>query len=278
MKIALDLGGTNVRAAIVDGDKIVDRRSAHCPALGTCEEVIDCIISLIDPLISDKIEGIGAGVPSIVDRAHGIVYNVANIPSWQKVALGEILQKRFNLPVAIDNDCNCFALGESLYGAGRGHSHVVGITLGTGIGAGLVLNGTPYGGVMSGAGEVGCIPFRDSDFEHYCSSMFFRDIHNTTAAQVAERVACGDSEAVKIWNEFGANLGEFMCALLYAYAPEAIIVGGGIAASFDLFKQSMKETLEARFPYPIIAEQCTITRAELQDANLLGAAALLDQK
>lgn len=277
MRIALDLGGTNVRAALVDNATIVERISDDCPSAGSECEVTDCIIALIERLFKKgAIEGIGAGVPSIVDRNGGIVYNVANIPSWRNVALGTILEKHFGVPAAVDNDCNCFALGESLYGAGRGKDNVVGITLGTGVGAGLILNGRPYGGVLSGAGEMGSVPFRASDYEHYCSSMYFRDVHHTTAAELAALAAAGDPSALAAWDEFGRNLGEFMCALLYAYAPDTIIVGGGIAASFHLFQKPIHEVIAERYPFEMIAERCSIVKAELPDANLLGAAALLN--
>lgn len=274
MKIALDLGGTNVRAALVDGSECVRRVSAPCPATGTEAEVTDCITELISQIITPEVTAIGAGVPSVVDTARGIVYNVANIPSWREVHLGSLLTERFGVPAAVDNDVNCFVLGESLYGAAAGKRNVVGITLGTGIGAGLILNGQLYGGVLSGAGEIGSLPYLTSDYEHFCSSMFFRDIYGTTAGDMARRADEGDPEALQAWDVFGQHLGSFICAVLYAYAPECIVIGGGISESFGRFAPAMMRRVADSFPYPMIAGRCTVVQSCLRDANLIGAAAL----
>ncbi len=278
MRIALDLGGTNVRAALMNGADCVHRVAAHCPAQGTEGEVISCITTLIDEIFNAEVESIGAGVPSVVDSSRGIVYNAANIPSWREVHLGQILSERYGVPVVVDNDVNCFALAESLYGAGKGKQSMVGITLGTGIGAGLVLDGRLYGGVLSGAGEIGSLPYLDSDYEHYCSSMFFRDIHGTTAADMAARAANGEPEALKAWADFGYHLGRFACAVLYAYAPEAIVIGGGIAAAFDLFAPAMSKAIAENYPFEMIAQRCSIVPSTLTDANMVGAAALARAK
>ena len=120
MKIGVDLGGTNVRAALVDGTTVIRKEKTPCPAKGTQEEVIEAIAALIEPLVCEEVTSVGIGVPSVVDTTRGIVYNVANIPSWQEVHLKDIFEERFGIPVHINNDANCFALGESRFGQGRG--------------------------------------------------------------------------------------------------------------------------------------------------------------
>ncbi|MCM1449100.1 MAG: ROK family protein [Clostridiales bacterium] len=273
MKIALDLGGTNIRAARIDNGSCYDKLSVPCRATESEDVIIDQLSSLIGQLLCGEVDGIGIGVPSVVDPVNGIVYNAVNIASWKEVHLREKLENRFNIPVKVNNDCNCFALGESRYGAAKGLRNVVGITLGTGVGAGLILDGNLYSGALCGAGEIGSLPYRDSDYEHYCSSLWFRDAHGTTGALLAERVGKGDTEASLIWNEFGDNLGQLCEVILYAYAPEAIVIGGGIAAAFPLFIDSLKSTL-TKFPYQAIASNCQILKATLPDANLLGASLL----
>ena len=274
MKIGVDLGGTNVRAALVDGTSILRIEKAPCPAKGTQEEVIEAIAALIETLINDEVTSIGMGVPSVVDTAKGIVYNVANIPSWQEVHLKEIFEKRFGIPVHINNDANCFSLGESRFGQGRGYKDAVGITLGTGVGSGIIINGHLYEGRNAGAGEIGCLSYLDKDYETYCSTPFFV-AHNTTGAELAAKAQAGDTEAQALWDEFGHHLGELVKAALFAYDPEAIIFGGGIAAGYPHFEASMRKTVET-FPFET-AKDVKILFSTDGDMGLYGAS-VLDEK
>ena len=271
MKIGVDLGGTNVRAALVDGTSILKIEKASCPAKGTQEEVIEAIAALIEPLVCDKVTSIGMGVPSVVDTAKGVVYNVANIPSWQEVPLNDIFEKRFGIPVHINNDANCFSLGESRFGQGRGYKDVVGITLGTGVGSGIIINGHLYEGRNAGAGEIGCLSYLDKDYETYCSTPFFV-AHNTTGAELAAQAQAGDAQAQALWNEFGHHLGELVKAALFAYDPEAIIFGGGIAAGYPHFEASMRKTVET-FPFET-AKDVKILFSTNGDMGLYGASVL----
>ncbi len=275
MKIAIDLGGTNIRVAKVDNGAVRERSSVSCPSSAPEREVVEQIITLISPLMCAGIDGIGIGVPSVVDPERGIVYNAANIPSWKEVHLKEMLEDRFAVPVRVNNDCNCFALGEFRYGAAKGFKDVVGITLGTGVGAGLILDGHLYSGRFCGAGEVGSLPYLDSDYEHYCSSLWLSGACHTTGAELAAKASAGDEAALKVWRQFGRNLGELTKAILFAYAPEMIVVGGGIAAAMPYFRGGWQETVDT-FPYREIAAGCRMERAILPDANLLGAALLFE--
>ncbi len=274
MKIAVDLGGTNICAARVEEGVCTDIKSIPCNAHGTEREVVEQIKSLIDALAAPSLDGIGIGVPSVVDVERGIVYNAVNIPSWREVHLKEILEKACGVRVEVNNDCNCFALGEHRYGAGRGFSDMLGITLGTGVGSGVIIRGQLYSGVCAGAGEIGSLPYLSSDYEHYCSSLFLRDVYHTTGGALAVRAKDGDEEALRIWDEFGAHLGELIKAVLFTYAPEAVVIGGGIAAAMPYFEKGMLRSIET-YPYALIRERCRILPAQLREANLLGAASLL---
>lgn len=275
MRIAIDLGGTNICAAKVEKGKCSDVTSVPCDAKGTEDVVISQIKELIATLSTDTPEGIGIGVPSVVDVERGIVYNACNIPSWREVHLKEKIEDAFGVRTEVNNDCNCFALGEFLYGAGRGCENIVGITLGTGVGAGVIINGRLYSGCCAGAGEIGSLPFRKSDYEHYCSSLFLNDEYHTTGAELAARIAAGDTSALAVWDEFGRNLGELIKAILFTYAPDAVVIGGGIVASMKYFEEGMRSSV-AEFPYERISGHCRIVPAQLREANLLGAASLLD--
>ena len=271
MKIGVDLGGTNIVAGLVDGQSLVKKVKVPCPAKGTQDEVVDAIASLIEQLISDEVESIGVGVPSVVDTKNGIVYNVANIPSWVEVHLKDILEERFNIPVRINNDSNCFTLGESRFGKGQGISDMVGVTLGTGVGAGVIIDGKLYEGRNAGAGEVGCLNYLDKDYESYCSTPFFV-AHNTTGAELSAKAEAGDAEAIALWKEFGGHLGELVKAILFAYDPEAIVFGGGIAAGFPHFEAAMHERIQT-FPYDT-GKDVKVLFSEDGDMGLYGASAL----
>lgn len=276
MKIGIDLGGTNMRVGLTDGSTLVNSVIEPCPSKEAEEVVINQLKRQIAQLMSEEVTSIGVGVPSVVDCQQGIVYNVANIPSWKEVHLKEILEKEFNVPVAVNNDANCFALGVWKYGEGKGTKDMVGLTMGTGIGSGIIIDGKLYNGVNTGAGEIGSLPFKDADYEFYCSSRFFSDLHGDTGANFGKRAQAGDAEAVAVWNEFGENVGELIKAVLFTYAPEAIIIGGGIASAFSLFEAPMRASLES-FPYPANVAATRIMPSTLPNAAILGAGALNDK-
>jgi Transcriptional regulator/sugar kinase len=274
MKIGIDLGGTNMRVGLTDGASLVKSVIEPCPAKEAEDVVLSQLKRQITQLMCPEVTGIGVGVPSVVDHQQGIVYNVANIPSWQEVYLKAILEKEFGVPVAVNNDANCFALGVWRYGEGQGASDMVGLTMGTGIGAGIIIGGRLYNGVNTGAGEIGSLPYKDADYEFYCSSRFFSQLHGDTGANFGKRAQAGDPQAQAVWQEFGHNVGELMKAVLFTYAPEAIIIGGGIASAFPLFETAMRETL-ASFPYPKNVEATRIAPSTLPNAAILGAGELI---
>ena len=266
MLIGIDLGGTNIRVATVEDGKIVRLLSEPSLSQGQEQAMLEQMCRLILSVLSPEVKGIGIGVPSVVDREKGIVYNVVGIPSWKEVHLKEILEERFHIPVFINNDCNCFALGVARYGSLRGAKETVCVTLGTGVGSSLVLDGRLYNGHNTGAGEIGSIPYLDKDYEYYCSSRFFMG-KGTSGKEAA---AAGPSP---LWEEFGTHVGKLVQLILYAYDPEAIVIGGSIAKAFPLFEEAMwKET--RRFPYPKSVENLKIAPADVENAGILGAALL----
>lgn len=158
MKLSIDLGGTNIRIAQVEKGNCLNKVSVPCLAQQDASTVLNQLSLLIRNMMNEQVDGIGIGVPSIVDPEKGIVYNVANISSWKEIHLKEILENEFKVAVAINNDSNCFTLGESLYGEGKSYTNMVGVTIGTGIGAGVVIGRRLYGGQYMGAGEIGSFP------------------------------------------------------------------------------------------------------------------------
>lgn len=274
MKIGIDLGGTNVRIGQVVKGEVVRKWSLPSPGKMPLDKSLSYLISGIRDTITPETEGIGIGVPSVVDVAQGIVYNVANIPAWEEVPLVKILSEEFHLPVFVNNDCNCFAIGEKTFGKGKPYANVVAITLGTGVGAGIIINNELYNGANTGAGEIGCLPYLQHTYEYYCGSEFFKTIHHTTGDQLAERARQGEETAIHKWKEFGCHMGNLMQAILFTYDPEAVIIGGGISAAYDLFAPSMWDCMK-NFPYPKTVENIHIHISEHPDISILGAAALI---
>jgi len=235
--------------------------------------VIEALVATIGQVFTPDTAGIGVGVPSVVDVDRGVVYAVENIPSWQEVHLGEILQERFGVPVHVNNDASCFALGEHRFGHGRGKRHMIGMTVGTGLGAGVIIHGHLYSGASGGAGELGATPYRDHTFEYYASGQRFERDHGESGAALHARAERGDPEALKIFSAFGLDVGQVMLAALYAYDPEMIVLGGSVSMAFPFFEASMREVL-SRFAYRHALDRLQIRVSERPDIALLGAAAL----
>ena len=271
MRIGVDLGGTNVRVGLVADGRIVRMFSEPCRADCSEEVVLDHIASLIERLITPDVKCIGIGVPSVVDAERGIVYDVVGIPSWREVHLKESFEKRFGVPVSVNNDCNCFALGVCRFGEAHGYRDVVCIALGTGVGAGVVIDGKLYCGRNTGAGEIGSIPYLDRDYEFYCSSRFFVG-RGTSGKEAYEQALAGDPRALELWQEFGTHIGRLVMLALYAYDPQAIVFGGSISHAFGFFRDAMYEQLK-QFPYAKTVEGLHICCSGIEYVGLLGASA-----
>jgi glucokinase len=274
MTIGVDLGGTNIRAGIRSGDTVTDYRQVTLQDKHSLDSTLKQLKDLIRPLVSERIESIGVAVPSIVDVEQGVVYNVVNIPSWERVELKAILEAEFGLPVAVENDANCFALGEFYHGKAKGLRNVVGVTLGTGVGSGLILDGKIYRGSNGGAGEVGYLNYRNRDFEFYGGSFFFSEIHGTNALDLYNEAVAGKPNALRIWEVYGMHIGNLVKSVVYAYDPDAIVFGGSITNASDFFLPSLRETIASHFHFPRSMERLRILRSENEYITLLGASSL----
>lgn len=275
MEIAIDLGGTNMRVGLTDNGVLLHKECIDCPAHASQQEVMLCLEQLIERNLTPHVRGIGIGVPSVVDAEQGIVYNVANISSWKRVELKKELEQKFKLPVFVNNDANCFALGVARFELNDFQGDLVGLTMGTGIGTGIIINGQLYAGKNTGAGEIGSIKYLDLDFEHYCSSDFFVREYSISGKEAGLKAQAGDVEALKIWDDFGRHVGELMKAILYTYDPQKIVIGGGISSAFPLFKKSMQQAMND-FPYQQTLNNIGISVCRNADIALLGASALVN--
>jgi len=224
--------------------------------------------------MDDDIAGIGVGIPSVLDRKNGVIYDVQNIPSWKEVRLKEILEKKFNKKVFINNDANCFAIGERVFGKGQKYENFVGLAIGTGIGGGIINNGSLLKDVNCGSGEFGEMKYLDARYEDYCSSLFFQNKHQVDGFDLFNMAMSGDLKALKIFKTFGMHLGNMLKTVLFAFDPEAIIIGGSIAGSHIFFEEEMWNEIR-NFTYPKTIERLVVEYSDLgNNAQILGAAAL----
>jgi glucokinase len=271
--IGVDLGGTNIRAGWVSGGELIHKETARVGHAESSDDVINLMFDLIDKNSHLKASGIGVGFPSLVDTKAGIVFEAQNLPGWNQVPLASILEGKFGVPVKVNNDANCFALGEFHFGKGKPFESMIGLNIGTGFAGGIIIHGNLYEGHNCGAGEFGTLPFKDSILEHYCGGLFFEKNHRQTGEKLAKKAEKGDIRAMSIFTEFGKYLGFALKSILYYYDPEAIILGGSVSKSFPYYKNSMFEELGS-FEFPKTIENLTIEISEDENIPIFGAAAL----
>lgn len=272
--VGVDIGGTKINMGIVNNGSVVKKVKLDTPTYESKDFIVNFIIDGIIKLIEGvEIVGIGIGVPGLLDETNGIVYDVINIPSWQEVHLADAIKTRIKHDVWITNDANSFVLGEKHYGKGQHHKNFVGITLGTGLGVGFIINDQLHSGIMSSAGELGVIPYLDHDYEHYCSGQFFKNEFGMSGVEVYEQAINGNPVAQQLYYQYGRHLGNLVKHILHVLAPEAICFGGSIKDAFHLFETSMWETLET-FPYQRVIEKLVIEKSDMNDIAILGAAGL----
>lgn len=270
--IGIDLGGTTINGGLIEGESLIKQVVRDTEAEIGGATTLNHIKDVIRLLQTSETKGIGIGVPSVVDSERGIVYQVQNIKDWEEVHLKSIIEKEFKIPTFINNDANCFAMGERIYGSGRDFENFVGITLGTGVGGGIIQKGKLLHDNNCGSGEYGEMPYRDGILEDYCGSFFFAK-HNTTGYDVMEKKKKNDEKAIQIVDEYSKHLAILVKMIVLSVDPEAIIFGGSISKSFHLFKEEVYNNL-ADFPFPNSIKKLKILRSELQSAEILGAAAL----
>ena len=271
--IGIDLGGTNIRAGLVRDGRIDKLVSTLVPADGQVQHVLDELFFLTDKIIGVEVKGIGIGVPGLVDPDSGVVFDVINIPAWQEVPLQQLMEKRYHLPVMINNDANCFALGEYCFGKGRDQKNMVGLTIGTGLGAGIILNGQLYSGMNGAAGEFGMIPYLDKYIEYYASGQFFQNCYGLDGGAVYQQALNGEKKAIRQYQEFGTHLGNAIKTILYALDMECIILGGSVRHAYPYISGAMWEQVKT-LAFSRTVKRLKIEISELENGAILGAAGL----
>lgn len=312
-RIGIDVGGTNVKFALISpkGEILYSNSTPTRSEMGY-EYTVNNIKQAISTLMSEtnssskNIDGIGFGFPGQIDYKNGVVINLPNISGWNNVHIAEIIKKEFGIETRIDNDVRCAALGELNYGAGKGCENLICITVGTGIGSGIILNGKivrgatntageighiklfPNGEKLCGCGDYGCLEAYVSgpsivemaeDYIKGGKSTKFREMAENgeiTPYIVAKSAEAGDMVAKKIFDFMGEYLGTGLASIVNLLNPEKIIIGGGVAAAGDLLMTPLKETLLKR-SMPIPAQVVEIVPAQLgNNAGVIGSSLLVE--
>ena len=256
--IGVDLGGTNMRAGRIVGDRLVAQGSAPTPKdAADCEETLEALIEVIRSVWDESVVAIGIGVPSVVDREKGIVYNVVNIPHWEEVHLKEILEACFSVPVYVDNDANCFALGERIFGEGK--------------------NGKLLADANCGSGEFGMIPYQGHILEYFCSGSCFMNVWGVDGKEMYTRAMRKDEQALEAYRQLGVHVAAAIKIVVLTVDPEMIVFGGSVTAAHELFEESMYEDLKD-FAYPNSIKNLKIRFSKLENPGLFGAASLCYDK
>ena len=297
---AADLGGTHLRAAIVDQKgRIQSRFKQNTPQGRDPNAIVDAIVRAIGECGRAEISAVSLAIPGTV--AEGVVVKAPNLPCLDGFRLGAALSNRLDLPVTVENDANAAAVGEMWRGAAVGCKTIVCLTLGTGVGGGIILDGKlwrgvdgaaaeighmcvdPFGGVACPCGSRGCLEVfasataivrmtREASPRYPDSILQGRE--DLTAALIFEAGQQGDELALEIFRRMGVYLGIGLANLINILNPEMIVIGGGVVNGWALFEKHMHQQVEER-AFPLLAARVKIVRAKCgDDAGLLGAARL----
>ena len=271
--IGIDLGGTNVRGALVNETIVGNILAQKINAQASANDVLNELFAFTDQLMNDSVTAIGIGVPGLVKQEEKMIYDLVYIPSWKKVPLQQLMEDRYHVPVYAENDANCFALGELYFGKATGCNSMVGVTMGTGLGAGIIIHKKLYPGRNGGAGEFGMVDYLQHTVEYYASGQFFKNVYNVNGEEVFAKATAGDKDALKMYEELGMHIGNAMKTILYSLDVELIVMGGSVSKAFSLFSASMWQQLQT-FGFQNALKNVRIEVSDLQNAGIMGAAGL----
>jgi glucokinase len=298
--VGVDVGGTNIKLGVVDpsGQVIVRTSFPTKPFASSRIKLIAALAREIEASISiaglnkKQIAGVGIGVPGLVDYEKGIVRFLPNIPGWKNVHLKSILQQRIKIPVFVDNDVKIITLAESKFGAGKGVRNLVCLTLGTGVGAALILNGQLYRGEDNAAGELGHVPLNEHGPRCNCGGFgcFERYVGNRALFELAGRVMGtrgrsteemyalaqqGNKKALVFWKTAARHIGNGLVGIVNLLNPRLIIIGGGISHNEKFLFKTITETIRGR-AMSLQGSAFKIKRAKFKDdAGIIGAYVLV---
>ncbi len=311
--IGVDLGGTSVKIGIVsDKGKISRKLSLETHSSEGPDAVVEQIKKGITEILKKskkKIYGIGIGSPGVVTSKKGIVQNPPNFPGWEKVSLGKLIEKEFNKKVFVENDANAAAIGELIFGVGKKYDSFIMVTLGTGVGGGIIIKNKIYRGEFGAAGEIGHVTIDHKGptcncgskgcieayvGNHYLVNRIKSELQDHSQSKIWELIdndleqltpkiidiasEAGDSYAQSIVNEMGYYIGCALASVSNLLDVSTFIIGGGVSGFGKPLFDSIKETASSRVLTPL-RSRIKVYPANLKnDAGIKGASALVFYK
>ncbi|MBU4251445.1 MAG: ROK family protein [Candidatus Omnitrophica bacterium] len=299
--IAIDLGGTNLKCALLDESlKIKARSSFSTKSFDNKHKLIQGIIDSVDSFILNQklkrsaILGVGIGVPGPVDTLRGIVHFLPNIPGWKEVKLKKILEQKTKLPVFIDNDAKLMTLAEHEAGAAKKYKNVLCLTLGTGVGGGLIINDLLYRGPDNAAGEAGHFPLNEKGplcgcgargcLEAYIGNhKIIKDARKLFGPEITlERVSAlarrHNPKAVGFWVQVAKKLGLALSGMVNLLNLDLIVIGGGVSSAGGVLFENIRRTILLR-AMRVQAKRVRVVKAKLGiDAGIVGAGYLVRER
>jgi glucokinase len=287
--IGIDVGGTKILAGVVEADGTIVRTERRETPVSSTEDFLRGLAEVVDSLRDESVATVGIGIPSTIDQRDGTSVFSVHVPI-AGVPLRSRAEAHLELPVAIDNDANAAAMAEWAIGAGRGCKHMIMLTLGTGIGGGLILDGRLYRGWTGAAAELGhmVLEFDGPSCRGFCTGRghFEQSVSGSAAADLARQILgpeagahelvaaarSGNDEALGALREMGRRLGAGIASLVNVFNPELVVVGGGFGEALDLLREPALETLR-RDGLPPARDLVRVVPATLgEEAGMVGAA------
>lgn len=299
--IGIDVGGTNIKVGLVDPKGVI-RARLFLPTkkyVRSKQKLIEAIIFGCYEIIKKSglkkslVVGIGIGLPGLINTEKGLVYSLTNIPGWKNVPLKKIIESKLKIPTFIDNDVNVITLAEWKYGAGRKMRNMICITIGTGLGGGLIINNALYRGEGFAAGEVGHIPLNEKGkacqcggwgcLETYAGNRYLngearKEFHsNIVLEDVTQKAQKGNKAAIRFWKQVGEHIGNGLTGVVNVLNPRCIVIGGGISnAPQDMFR-SIDKVIKKRAMH-VQGKMVWICKSKLgNDAGIIGTHVLVKE-
>ena len=295
LAIGIDFGGTSVKFGVCAGAEII-AGTEPIDTTAYYDQNPNALIEAITQRVKDlqkthpQIRAVGAGIPGLVDYQRGHIFDITNVPGWIEIPFRNLLSEKIGLPVTVDNDANCMAYAEWHHGAGRGYTDLIAITLGTGVGGGLIIGGRLHRGAQFCAGEIG-----HTSIDHtrpHPGGIIERFVGNRQIAAHAKKLYAaagidketsecspkalaetGDEIAIQVWQDVAGWLAIALGNAIWLLNPEAIVIGGGVAKAgpvlFDPLHQELQRALS-----PVLADNLKILPAKFgNEAGIIGSAA-----
>ncbi len=300
LAIGVDFGATSIKMGVVQGSRILESSiPLATQEYDSPESIMEAMLETIGGLMEKHsgITAIGLGMPGWCDYYKGVLYQLTNVPVWDReVPVKEVFERRLNLPVTIDNDANCMAYAEWKLGAGKNRQNLVCLTLGTGIGGGIIIHNQMVRGRRCSAGELGQTSInwngRRGHFGNlgaiedyignnelaveaqlrYAHEGQRRELEECTPRLLSEAALKGDRIALALWDDYAQKLASLIMNMTYALVPDAFIIGGGVSKAGDLIFAPLRRHLQEQL-FPVLYEDLNLLHAHFEnEAGIIGAA------